>query len=106
MKDLKALTKASSFWKAVTMVWQAGLDSFEQGTRIAQFKEDVERLQQELLTVSRLVHDYETKIHNDVRETKELIQAKKELEWGYRALLLENKMLKEEIFKLKGKPLK
>ena len=56
--------------------------------------------------MSRLVHDYETKIHNDVRETKELIQAKKELEWGYRALLLENKMLKEEIFKLKGKPLK
>ncbi|HBG01103.1 MAG TPA: hypothetical protein DDW87_05960 [Firmicutes bacterium] len=62
-------------------------------------------LEQELLELSRLVHDYETKIHNNVRENKELARKNKELEWGFRALRRENQWLKEEIFKLKGKPL-
>lgn len=51
------------------------------------------------------MHDYETKLHSIARNNQELVQAKKELEWGYHALLLENNMLKEEIFRLKGKPL-
>jgi chromosome segregation ATPase len=63
------------------------------------------RLEQELLSLSQLVHDYETKIHNNVRENQELTKKNKELEWGYRALLRENQWLREEIFKLKGRPL-
>jgi len=87
------------------MVWRAGLESFEQGEQVADLKARLARMEQELLTVSRLVHDYETKLHNHARENKDLAQAKQRLEWGYNALLLENNMLREEIFKLKGKPL-
>ena len=87
------------------MVWQAGLDSFEQGTRIAQLKEDVERLQQELLTVSRLVMITKQRSITMFAKPRSY-PGEKELEWWVSALLLENKMLKEEIFKLKGKPLK
>jgi chromosome segregation ATPase len=105
VKDLKRITKAPSLWRAVLMVWRAGLESFEQGEQVADLKARLARMEQELLTVSRLVHDYETKLHNHARENKDLAQAKQRLEWGYNALLLENNMLREEIFKLKGKPL-
>ncbi len=105
MKNLKQMTKAPSLWKAVQLVWQAGITSFEQRTRLEELERGKARLEQELLTSSQLVHDYETKIHNNVRENQELTQKNKELEWGYRALLRENQWLREEIFKLKGKPL-
>ncbi len=104
MKDLKRLTSASSSWKAVKLVWQAGLKAYEQNTRIEELEVGKRKVEKELLTLSRLVHDYETKIHNNVRENQELTQKCKELEWGYRALLRENQWLREEIFKLKGKP--
>jgi len=105
VRNLKKITQAPTWWHAVRLVWQAGICSFEEKTKQDELKRDQARLQQELLELSRLVHDYETKIHNNVRENKELTQKSKELEWGYRALLRENQWLKEEIFKLKGKPL-
>lgn len=105
MKELKRITKAPSFWRAVRMVWQAGLESLQNGEGVAELKARLATVEQEMLELSRLVHDYETKLHNHVRESKELTQAKKQLEWGYHALLIENNMLREEIFKLKGKPL-
>lgn len=105
MKDWKKLTGEGSLWRAAQMIWRAGLESLDQKEQIGQLKEDRARLQRELLELSRMVHDYETRLHNQARHSKELAQAKKELEWGYRALLIENNMLKEEIFKLKGKPL-
>ncbi|NMB00946.1 MAG: hypothetical protein GX971_05415 [Firmicutes bacterium] len=105
MKELKELTKAPSLWKAVQLVWRAGLEAHRQGKRVEELEAQRAAQDQELLNLSRLVHDYETKIHNNVRENKELTRKSKELEWGYRALLLENQWLKEEIFKLKGKPL-
>jgi chromosome segregation ATPase len=98
------MTKAPSLWKAVRLIWQAGLAAFEQGTHLDELKADKIRLEEELLTLSQMVHDYETKIHNNVRENQDLTKKNKELEWGYRALLRENQWLKEEIFKLKGKP--
>lgn len=105
MKNLKQITKAPSLWKAVQLVWQAGVESFERETRLEELEAGTARLEQELLTLSQLVHDYETKIHNNVRENKELTRTNKELEWGYRALLRENQWLREEIFKIKGRPL-
>lgn len=105
MKDLKAITGAPSLWKAVRAIWQAGLEAHQQRTKIEELQARHSAIEKELLELSRLVHDYETKIHNNVRENKELTQKSKELEWGYRALLQENKWLKEEIFKLKGKPI-
>lgn len=105
MKTLKQLTKAPSLWKAARLIWQAGVASFEQEGRREELAEGTARLEQEILTLSQLVHDYETKIHNNVRENKELTRKNKELEWGYRALLRENQWLKEEIFKIKGRPL-
>jgi len=54
------------------MVWRAGLESFEQGEQVADLKARLARMEQELLTVSRLVHDYETKLHNHARENKDL----------------------------------
>ncbi|HBN96408.1 MAG TPA: hypothetical protein DDZ66_08900 [Firmicutes bacterium] len=105
MRNLREITKAPSLWKAVELVWQAGLTAFEQDTRLEELEAGKARLEQELLTLGQLVHDYETKIHNNVRENQELTQKNKELEWGYRALLRENQWLREEIFKLKGKPL-
>lgn len=103
MKELKRVTNAASLWQAVQMIWRAGLESFQKRSTIGELEQKLARMEQELLALSRLVHDYETKIHNNVRENKELAKTKQELEWGYRALLLENNMLKEEIFKLKGK---
>jgi peptidoglycan hydrolase CwlO-like protein len=79
--------------------------TYQQETPLDELTANKARLEQELLSLSQLVHDYETKIHNNVRENKELTQTNKELEWGYRALLRENQWLREEIFKLKGKPL-
>jgi len=105
VKDLKRITGAPSLWRAVLMIWRAGLEAVQQGEQAADLKARVARLEGELLELSRLVHDYETKLHNHVRDNKELTQAKKELEWGYHALLLENNMLREEVFRLKGKPL-
>ena len=105
MRNLKQITKAPSLWKAVQLVWQAGIVSFEEKTRLKEVELGQARLEQELLTLSQLVHDYETKIRNTVRENQELARKNKELEWGYRALLRENQWLREEIFKLKGKPL-
>ncbi|MDI9484563.1 MAG: hypothetical protein QM372_03715 [Bacillota bacterium] len=105
MRNLKKITQAPTWGQAVRMVWQAGVSSFETKVRQDKLEQDKARLEQELLELSRLVHDYETKIHNNVRENKELAQKNKELEWGYRALLRENQWLKEEIFNLKGKPL-
>ncbi|NMB20687.1 MAG: hypothetical protein GX979_07465 [Firmicutes bacterium] len=105
MRNLKRMTKASSLWEAVQLVWKAGMATYQQETPLDELEASKARLEQELLSLSRLVHDYETKIHNNVRENKELTQKNKELEWGYRALLRENQWLREEIFKLKGKPL-
>ncbi|HHW73436.1 MAG TPA: hypothetical protein GX393_09450 [Firmicutes bacterium] len=105
MKTLKELTKAPSLWRAAIMIWRAGLQSFERREQIGDLEAKVARLEQEHLELSRLVHDYETKLHNHVRDSRELAKAKKELEWGYHALLIENNMLREEVFKLKGKPL-
>jgi hypothetical protein len=99
------MTKASSLREAIQLVWQAGLASYLQETPLDERATNDARLEQELLSLSQLVHDYETKIHNNVRENQELTQKNKELEWGYRALLRENQWLREEIFKLKGKPL-
>ena len=73
------------------------VSSFETKVRQDKLEQDKARLEQELLELSRLVHDYETKIHNNVRENKELAQKNKELEWGYRALLRENQWLKEDL---------
>lgn len=105
MKDLKTLTGAPSLWTAVRLIWQAGLAAIRERTRVEELQADRVRFEQELLELSRLVHDYETKIHNNVRENKELTRKNKELQWGFRALRRENQWLKEEIFKLKGKPL-
>lgn len=105
MRKLKQITKASSLWKAIRLVWEAGLTSFEEQDSLNERDSGKSRLEKELLELSQLVHDYETKIHNNVRENQELTQKNKELEWGYRALLRENQWLREEIFKLKGKPL-
>lgn len=105
MKGLKQITGAPSLWRAVHLVWQAGLQAYEQRARVEELEAHKARLEEELLEASRLVHDYETKIHNNVRENKELARTSQELEWGYRALRIENQWLKEEIFKLKGKPL-
>ncbi|HKM42648.1 MAG TPA: hypothetical protein VJZ70_01490 [Limnochordia bacterium] len=105
MRNLKRMTKASSLREAIQLVWQAGLASYLQETPLDERATNDARLEQELLSLSQLVHDYETKIHNNVRENQELTQKNKELEWGYRALLRENQWLREEIFKLKGKPL-
>lgn len=106
MKRLKQLTKAPSLWKAVQLVWQAGLEAYEQGTRIEDLEVKKARQDEEFLSLSRLVHDYETKIHNEAREDRDLLRDNKELERAYRALRIENQWLKEDIFKLKGKPLK
>lgn len=105
MRDLKRITKAPSLWRAVLMIWRAGLESFKRGDQPTALQEKLARLEREHLELSRLVHDYETKLHSIARNNQELVQTKKELEWGYHALLLENNMLKEEIFRLKGKPL-
>ena len=105
MKKLKQITKASSLWDAIQLVWKAGIAAYEEKSPLDELEASKARLEQEVLSLSRLVHDYETKIHNNVRENKELAQKNKELEWGYRALLRENQWLREEIFKLKGKPL-
>ncbi len=105
MGNLKQMTNAPSLRKAIQLIWQAGVASFEQKTRLDEVNASKARLEQELLTLSQLVHDYETKIHNNVRENQELTRKNRELEWGYRALLQENQWLKEEIFKLKGRPL-
>lgn len=105
MKRIKKLTRSSSFLKAIQLVWQAGIDAYEHERQLTELENKQKQLAKESLELSRLVHDYETRIHNIVRENTELKQQNKELTWGYRALLRENQWLKEEIFKLKGKPM-
>lgn len=104
MRKLRQITGASSIWKAFSLVWHAGLEAHEQGLTIEELKRKGARLAEENLSLSQLVHDYETKIHNVVRGDKELAKQNKELERAYRALRIENQWLKEEIFKLKDKP--
>lgn len=106
MKNLKELTKASSVWQAVHLIWQAGISSFKDGTTIEQLQDKIKHNMDNSLELARLVHDYESKIHNIARETKDLKQQNKEFKWAYRALRRENQWLKEEVFKLKGKPWK
>jgi chromosome segregation ATPase len=105
VKDLKQLTKAPSFLGAIKAIWRAGVEAFEQEAAVADLQKTKARLQEESLALSRLVHDYETKIHNIVRENEELRKQNREFEWAYRALRRENQWLKEEVFKLKGRPL-
>jgi peptidoglycan hydrolase CwlO-like protein len=99
------MTQASSLWGAIRLVWRAGVAAYQKEPPLDALEASKARLEQELLSLSQLVHDYETKIHNNVRENQELTKKSKELEWGYRALLRENQWLREEIFKLKGRPL-
>lgn len=106
MKKLKELTKASSVWKAIQLIWKAGIVSFKDGATIEKLENKIKHNAEETLKLSRLVHDYETKIHNIARETQDLKQQNKEFKWAYRALRRENQWLKEEVFRLKGKPWK
>lgn len=97
------ITKAPSLWQAIQFVWRAGLEAYEKGSEIEALKAKVAQQAEENLSLSRLVHGYETKLHNIAREDKELAKQNRELEWAYRALRTENQWLKEEVFKLKGK---
>lgn len=103
LKRIKELTKSSSLVEAIRLVWQAGIETYEHGHQLTELENKQKKLAKESLELSRLVHDYETRIHNIIRENTELKRQNKELTWGYRALLRENQWLKEEVFKLKGK---
>lgn len=104
MKSIKQLTQAQSLWKAAQLIWEAGIKAYAQQGTLEDLEAKKTRLEEESLYLSRLMHDYETKIHNVVRENQELLKQNRELEWAYRALRRENSWLKEEIFKLKDKP--
>lgn len=104
MLGLKRLTQADSLWKAIKSVWQAGLESYSKQATLQELKAAQKRLSEELLEMSQLVHEYETKILNTVRENQRLGRENKEFERVYQILRRENRMLKEEIFKFKGKP--
>lgn len=106
MKDLMQLTKASSLFRTIQAIWRAGVEAFEKEATVADLKTAKAHLEEESLALARLVHDYETKIHSVVRENEELRKQNRELEWAYRALRRENQWLKEEVFKLKGRPLR
>ncbi|HHU60433.1 MAG: hypothetical protein QM401_06310 [Bacillota bacterium] len=101
MKKIKEITKASSIWKAIPMVWRAGLQSFKDNITVKELEAKIKHNEEAFLELSRLVHDYETKIHNAVREAQDFKRQNEEYERAYRALRIENKWLKEEIFKLK-----
>jgi len=105
VKNLKELTKARSLWRAIQAIWRAGIEAFEEEATIKDLRNTKARLEEENLALSRLAHDYETKLHNLVREKEESRKQNREFEWAYRALRRENQWLKEEVFKLKGKPL-
>lgn len=105
MKGLKKLTQTKNFFQAIKSVWEAGLEAHENRSTVEELQKRQISREQEFLELSQLVHDYETRLHNLVRETEKYKKQTRELEWAYRALRRENQWLKEEIFKLKGKPL-
>lgn len=59
------------------MIWRAGLESFKRGDQPTALQEKLARLEREHLELSRLVHDYETKLHSIARNNQELVQAKR-----------------------------
>lgn len=104
MRNLKTLTQTRSWWRAIRITWQAGLEALEKAETLEQLQANKKRLEKENLELSRLVHDYETKIHGMARTSEDFRTQNQRLEWGYRALHRENHLLKEEIFKLQGRP--
>lgn len=104
MKNLKELTQARTWWRAVLITWRAGLEALEEKETLEGLKARKLQLEGENLELARLVHDYETKLHGLVRSNEDFKKQNQELEWGYRALHKENHWLKEEIFKLQGRP--
>ncbi len=101
MGGLKRLTQTDSFWQAVRSIWQAGLQFYRAKEASAEPEADGDHLKEEFLDLSRLVHDYETKILNTLRANEELRTQSKELERAYLVLRRENRMLKEDLIKLK-----
>lgn len=95
---IKKLTRETSILRAVGKVWRAGLDSLRKKDFLDKLTANNVRLEREHLEMSRLVHEYETKLHNLVRHNAELVQKNKELEWAFRALQRENHWMREELF--------
>jgi len=95
---IRKLARETSFLRAVRKVWQAGLNSLRNKELLETMAETSAKLEQEHLKMSRLVHEYETKLQSLIRNNAELVQKNKELEWGYRALQRENHWMREELF--------
>ncbi|NLJ80401.1 MAG: DUF342 domain-containing protein [Firmicutes bacterium] len=99
---LRELTKEPSFFAAVKRVWEAGIEAFQKKATLIQLRKSKEKMEREHLEMSRLIHDYETKLQNLIGRREKLEKQNRELEWAYRALRRENRWLKEEIFSLKA----
>ena len=103
IKEAKKLTGQRSAWHALRAVWQAGIRAYRDRSLVNSLRSSMSELEKEHLEMSRLVHEYETKLINLERQVFELSKQNKEFKWSFTALRRENEWMKEELLDQKKK---
>jgi hypothetical protein len=103
IKKVKELTGKRSTWDALGAVWRAGISAYQDNSTVNGLRATIKELEKDHLEMSRLVHEYETKLINLERQVFELAKQNKEFKWSFAAMRRENEWMKEELLARKKK---
>ena len=96
IKKVKELTGKRSTWDALGAVWRAGISAYQDNSTVNGLRATIKELEKDHLEMSRLVHEYETKLINLERQVFELAKQNKEFKWSFAAMRRETVSPKKE----------